>query len=64
MEAIERNLDFLKQILRTERWSLLRREPPVFTWEKNSLQNVRSLVLGYLKTVWARAGSSDNAHPR
>ena len=64
MEAIERNLEFLKEILRTERWSLLRREPPVFTWEKNSLQNVRSLVLGYLKTVWSRTSGSDGARPR
>jgi hypothetical protein len=61
MEAIQRNLDFLKEILRTERWSLLRREPPVFTWEKNSLQNVRSLVLGYLKSVWSRGNGSDTA---
>jgi hypothetical protein len=58
MEAIQRNLDFLQEVLRTERWSLLRRDPPVFTWEKNSLQNVRSLVLGYLKSIWSKSDSS------
>lgn len=52
MEAIERNLEYLREVLRTGRWPMLRRDPPVFTWEKNPVQNIRSLVLGHLKQVW------------
>jgi hypothetical protein len=52
MEAIQRNLDYLREVLRTGRWPMLRRDPPCFTWEKNPVQNIRSLVLGHLKQVW------------
>jgi hypothetical protein len=31
---------------------MLRRDPPCFTWERNPVQNIRSLVLGHLKQVW------------
>jgi hypothetical protein len=53
MEAIERNLEYLKQVLLTKRWSMLRREPPCFTWEKNPLQNMRTLVIDRLKATVA-----------
>jgi hypothetical protein len=52
MEAIERNLDYLGEVLRTGRWPMLRRDPPCFTWERNPVQNIRSLVIGHLKQVW------------
>ncbi|WP_210399094.1 hypothetical protein [Steroidobacter denitrificans] len=52
MEMIDRNLDYLAEILRTGRWPMLRREPPCFTWERNPVQNIRSLVIGHLKQVW------------
>jgi hypothetical protein len=55
MEAIERNLEYLKQVLHTKRWSMLRREPPCFTWEKNPLQNMRTLVIDRLKATVAAA---------
>jgi len=55
MEAIERNLDYLKKVLHTKRWSMLRREPPCFTWEKNPLQNMRTLVIDRLKATVAAA---------
>lgn len=51
MEAIERNLAHLEKVLQSGNWSLLRRSPPVFTWEKNPLQNVRSLVIDHLRTA-------------
>jgi hypothetical protein len=54
IEAIERSLTYLHEILGTGRWPMLRRDPPVFTWEKNPVQNVRSLVLGRLKDVWVK----------
>ena len=51
MEAIDRNLAYLKQVLATRKWSMLRREPPCFTWEKNPLQNMRTLVIDHLTTA-------------
>jgi len=32
---------------------MLRRTPPCFTWEKNPLQNMRTLVIDHLKGVVA-----------
>lgn len=52
MEAIQRNLDYLNEILRTGRWPMLRRDPPCFTWERNPVQNIRSLVIARLKEAW------------
>ncbi|HEU4603183.1 MAG TPA: hypothetical protein VFS24_14515 [Steroidobacteraceae bacterium] len=52
IEAIERNLEYLSEVLRTGRWPMLRRDPPCFTWERNPVQNIRSLVIGHLKQVW------------
>ena len=53
MEAIDASLVYLKQILQSQRWSMLRRTPPCFTWEKNPLQNMRTLVIDHLKGVVA-----------
>jgi len=55
MEAIDRNLEYLQQVLHSRRWSMLRRTPPCFTWEKNPLQNMRTLVIDYLRTTVAAA---------
>ena len=55
MEAIERNLEYLRTVMKAQRWSLLRREPPCFTWEKNALQNMRALVIQYLTAAVAAA---------
>ena len=51
MEAIDRNLDYLRQVLQSKRWSMLRRDPPCFTWEKNPLQNMRALVINHLRAA-------------
>jgi len=53
MEAIDASLVYLKQVLQSQRWSMLRRTPPCFTWEKNPLQNMRTLVIDHLKGVVA-----------
>ena len=53
MEATDASLVYLKQILQSQRWSMLRRTPPCFTWEKNPLQNMRTLVIDHLKGVVA-----------
>jgi hypothetical protein len=52
MEAIDRNVEYLKDVLRTGGWPMLRRDPPCFTWEKNPVQNIRTLVLGHIKELW------------
>jgi len=53
IEAIDRNLGFLDSVLRSERWRLLRRNPPLFTSEDNQLGEVRGLMLNRLKSLWA-----------
>ena len=51
METIERNLEYLTEVLSTGNWPMLRREPPCFTWEQNPLQKVRELMSNYLRRV-------------
>jgi hypothetical protein len=53
LEAIERNLGYLHRVLSTERWPMLRRNPPLFTSQDNQLTQVRGLMLSRLKTLWA-----------
>jgi hypothetical protein len=53
VEAIDRNLGYLHRVLRTERWPMLRRNPPLFTSGENQLTQVRGLMLDRLKTLWA-----------
>ena len=53
VEAIDRNLDFLRRVLRTERWPMLRRNPPLFTSSEDQLGLVRGLMLSHLKALWA-----------
>jgi hypothetical protein len=49
MEAISRNLEYLTRVLETGNWNMLRRSPPVFTWEKNPLETMRSLVIRHIR---------------
>jgi hypothetical protein len=49
MAAIERNLEYLQKVLESGNWGLLRRTPPVFTWEKNPLETMRSLVIRHIR---------------
>jgi hypothetical protein len=53
MEAIDRNVDFLRQVLRSENWQLLRRRPPIFAATADPMSTMRGLMLGYIKRVWA-----------
>lgn len=53
LEAIDRNLSYLDRVLRTERWPMLRRNPPLFTARDNDLPQVRGLMLDRLKDLWA-----------
>jgi len=54
MLTIRQHLAYLQQILKTENWPLLRRNPPCFTHDPNPLPNVRQLMLGHLKELWGR----------
>ena len=53
LEAIERNLGYLHRVLRSERWPMLRRNPPLFTSEDTQINQVRGLMLNRLKALWA-----------
>ncbi|MBK7251787.1 MAG: hypothetical protein IPI06_13235 [Gammaproteobacteria bacterium] len=53
MEAIERNAEFLRQVLRSESWHLLRRSPPVFVEPPEPLARTRGHMLRYLKKAWS-----------
>jgi hypothetical protein len=53
LEAIDRNVEFLRQVLRSESWQLLRRRPPIFAATSDPMSTMRGLMLGYIKRVWA-----------
>jgi hypothetical protein len=53
MEAIERNVEYLCQILRSENWQLLRRRPPIFAATADPMGTMRGLMLGHIKRVWS-----------
>jgi hypothetical protein len=55
IEGIDRNLQYLEQILRSENWRLLRRNPPLHAVDPDAtLTRVRGLMLGYFKKAWLR----------
>jgi len=53
VEAIDRNVDYLRQILRSENWRLLRRNPPIFAALPDPMTTMRGLMLGYIKKAWS-----------
>ncbi len=53
IEAIDQSLSFLRQILRSESWRMLRRSPQVYAAEPDSLSSVRGLMIGYFKKAWS-----------
>ena len=48
----QRPLTYLRQILRSENWRLLRRNPPIFAASHDPMSTMRGLMLGYIKKVW------------
>ncbi len=52
MESIDRNMEFLDQVLRSGSWRLLRRQPPLHAADPDALNRVRSLMVGYFKKAW------------
>jgi len=55
IEAIDRNVEYLRQILRSENWQLLRRRPPIFAATDDPMTTMRGLMLGHIKRVWSGA---------
>ena len=53
IEMIDRNVVYLRQILRSENWRLLRRNPPVFSALADPMGTVRGLMVGYIRKAWA-----------
>jgi hypothetical protein len=53
MDAIDRNVDYLRQVLRSENWRLLRRKPPIFAAVSDPMSTMRGLMVGYIKKVWS-----------
>jgi hypothetical protein len=53
LESIERNVNYLRQILRSENWVLLRRNPPIFAAVDDPMSTTRTLLLGYITKAWA-----------
>lgn len=54
MTAIDRNMQFLEQVLRSESWRMLRRNPPLYAADPNVMNTVRVKMLGYIKKAWMR----------
>jgi hypothetical protein len=54
MQTIQQHVEFLRKVLKSESWPLLRRNPPCFTFDPNALPNVRQLMLGHLRELWSR----------
>ncbi|HTQ36607.1 MAG TPA: hypothetical protein VMH77_06185 [Steroidobacteraceae bacterium] len=54
LETIEQSLGYLRQILRSESWRMLRRTPQVFAAGPDPITSVRGLMSGYFKRAWAR----------
>jgi len=52
VDAIDRNIEFLRQVLRSENWRLLRRNPPIFAALPDPMTTMRGLMLGYIKKAW------------
>ncbi len=54
MDAIQRSLGYLRQILRSESWRMLRRAPQVFAPGPDPLAIVRGLMSSYFKRAWSQ----------
>jgi hypothetical protein len=53
MEAIDRSMAYLREVLRSENWHMLRRSPPVFTAVPDAVGTMRTLMASYIKRAWS-----------
>jgi hypothetical protein len=54
MESIQQTLAYLRQVLRSESWRMLRRTPEVFAAGPDPITSVRGLMAGYFKRAWTK----------
>jgi len=54
LDSIERNMGYLQQVLRSESWRMLRRNPPLYAADPNTLADVRGQMLSFFKRAWLR----------
>jgi hypothetical protein len=52
IEAIDRNMEFLERVLRSESWRMLRRNPPLTTASPDTMNTVRTLMVGNITKSW------------
>jgi hypothetical protein len=52
IEAIQQNIAHLNELLRTGRWPMLRRSPPVYTVQPEAMRHVRALMVEQLEQTW------------
>lgn len=57
MDAIHQNIAYLRELMRTGRWPMLRRDPPVYTVNPDPMRGVRSLMIQRLEDTWGPAPS-------
>ncbi len=62
MNAIRRNVEYLQTLMRGSRWPMLRRNPPVFTVERNPMAGMRALMIEHLKEVWGVGATRSGAN--
>ena len=53
LEAIDRSMAYLAEVLRSENWHMLRRSPPVFTAVPDPVGAMRVLMANYIKRAWS-----------
>jgi hypothetical protein len=54
IDAINQNMEYLTQVLRSESWRMLRRNPPLYAANPDTLTAVRAQMLGYFRKAWLR----------
>jgi hypothetical protein len=52
IEAIDRHMEYLEQVLRSESWRMLRRQPPLSTASDDTMNTVRTLMVGSITKSW------------
>jgi hypothetical protein len=55
MTALDKNIFYLKRVLRGERWPLLRRSPPCVLADGETVEKTRRMVAARLKELRERA---------
>lgn len=52
LDAIHQNVAYLNVLMRTGRWPMLRRDPPIYTVGPDPMRGIRSLMVQHLERTW------------